>query len=125
LFSGVSVFGAQVRQRRLVNRKHGEEGDAFEPSLPELFDEVDTHAARHEHEDRIGLGGRDLGELGGEVELPQRGVDLVGDRALEVLLEAADHILARLIVGRQQEGFAEAFVLRVFAEHLRGLIVLV
>ena len=72
-----------------------------------------------------GLAAAILRQLGGEVELAQRRVDLVGDLAFEVLLEAADHVLAGLVVRRQQEGLLVALVLRVLAEHLGRLVVLV
>ena len=92
------------RQRRLVHREGGEERDPVgEAGLAVLLDEVHAHAARHEGEDRVGLRGGDLGELGREVELVQRDVDLVDDLALEVALEAGDRVLAGLVVRRQQD----------------------
>ena len=90
-----------------------------------LLDQVDAHAARHEREQRIGLGGGDVGELGREIELPQRRVDLVYDLALELALDAGQRVLAGLVVGRHQKQALVALVLGVLAEHPEHLVVLV
>ncbi len=101
-------------QGRFIDGERGQEFDGVgEPGLPELLDEVHAHAAREKHVDRVGLGRRDLGELGGEVELVERHVDLVGDLALVEGLEAGQGVLAGLVVGRHQEDLLDPGVLRI------------
>ena len=95
------------------------------PGLAELLDEVDAHAAGQEHENGVGLRRRDLGELGGVIELVERDVDFVGHLALVVALEAGELILAGLIVRRHQEHLLEAGILRVLAHRLGVLVVLI
>ena len=72
------------------------------PACAELLDEVHAHAAGHEGEDRFGLQGGDLRELGLEVERVERNVDFLDDLALVVALEAGERVLAGLIVRRQR-----------------------
>ncbi len=49
----------------------------------------------------LGLARAQLRELGRVVELVDLGVELVDDLALVEALEAGDHVLARLVVGRE------------------------
>ena len=114
------------RQRRFIDGEGGEERDVVgKPRLPELLDEIHSHAAGQEHIDGVGFRGRDLGEFGREVELVERHVNLVRDLALEKGLEAGERILARLVVGRHQEHFLDPGVLGMLARYREDLIVLV
>ena len=96
-----------------------------EAGLAVLLHQIDAHAARHEGEDRVGLRGSDLRQLGGEIDLPERREDLIDHLALIGALEPGERVLAGLIVRRQQEQRLVALVLRVFAEHLVHLVVLI
>ena len=57
-------------------------GILVERRRDELLDEVDAHAAGQEEVHASRLGGADLRQLGGVVELAELGVDLGGDLAL-------------------------------------------
>ena len=85
-----------------------------------LLDEVDAHAAGQEDVDRLRLGGADLGELGGVVELAELGVVLADDLALERALEAGERVLAGLVVRRDQVDALQVARVRVLAG---GLVV--
>ena len=113
------------RQGALVDREGGEERDRAQARLTVLAHQVDAHAAGHEREHRVGLGGRDLGELTREVELAERGEHLVHHLALVGMLEAGERVLAGLVVRREQDQALVALVLGVLAQHLVDLIVLV
>ena len=91
----------------------------------ELLDEVDAHAAGLEDVDRFGLGRAQLGQLGGEVQLPDLGVDLVGQRLLVQALEAVERVLARGVVGRHDHDLVVALVRGVLARGLVHGVVLV
>ena len=108
-----------------VGGERRQERNRGEPGLTILLDQVHAHAAGHEGEDRFRLVGGDLGEFGGEIELAEGRVDLIDNLALEVALEAGEGVFARLVVRRQQEGGLVALVLRIFAEDLVNLIVLI
>ena len=95
------------------------------PGLAELLDEIHAHAARQEHEDRLGRGRGDLGELRRIVELVERDIDFVEHLALEVALEPGERVFARLVVRRHDERLLDPLVLRIFAQHLVVLVVLV
>src|SRR5262249_52048351 len=90
----------------------------------ELLDEVDAHAARQEKEHGIRRRCADLREFSGVVELAQARVHLVDGGAGVGALETRDQVLARWIVGRDQEDFFETFVRRVLSGCLRGTLVL-
>ena len=83
---------ARQQQRRVL----------AEPGADVLLDEVDAHPAGQEDVDGLRLGGADLGELGGVVELAELGVVLADDLALERSLEAGERVLAGLVVRRDQ-----------------------
>jgi hypothetical protein len=84
----------------LVGRETGAKlGVARQAGGDELLDEVDAHAAGQEEEQRIGLGGANLRQFGGVVELAQFGINLVGHLAFVKTLEAGYRILAARIVG--------------------------
>ena len=122
--------GVEDAEHRLADRAHdvlvGDEARHHqrhlggEPGGDELLDEVDAHAARQEGVERGGLGGADLRQLGGVVELVQLGVDLGRDRAAEAALEAGGGVLARGIVRRDQVGVLVALRFRRSA---RGLVI--
>ena len=64
----------------LVRGKAGQQQrDVFRQSCRhELLDEVDAHAAGEEDEHDFGLGGPQLCQFGGEIQLTELDVDLVG-----------------------------------------------
>ena len=60
-------------QGRFVDRECRQHRDLVgKTGLPVLLDEADAHAARHEGEQRIGLGGRNLCNLDLEVQRAER-----------------------------------------------------
>ena len=88
----------------LVGREAGQQQRRVlaEAGADVLLDEVDAHAAGQEDVDGLRLGGADLGELGGVVELAELGVVLADDLALEGALEAGERVLAGLVVRRDE-----------------------
>ena len=72
-----------------------------------------------------GLAAATLASSAEKSRCAERRVDLVDDLALVVALEAADHVLAGLVVGRQDEDLLDALVLGVLAEHRRRQLVLI
>src|SRR5262249_11087680 len=69
----------------------------------ELLDEIDAHAPGQEHVQRLGLRGADLRELGGVVELPERGVHLLDQLPFVVALEAGGRVVSADIVRREEQ----------------------
>ena len=114
------------RQRRLVDRERRQERDFVgKAGLPVLLDEVHAHAAGNEAEHRVRFGRRDPRQLGRIIKLAERHVDLVEHLAGEFVFEAGGGVLAGLIVRHDDNHLLHAGVLRVLAEHLVDLIVLV
>src|SRR5437879_150801 len=116
----------EPRQRQRIDDKRGVERYLrLEAGLGILREELNAGGAGIEREDRIGFGSARLGELDGEVELiGPLGIFLADDAALEVRLEAGDHVLAGSVVGRDQERRLDAFLVEVFADRLWNLIAL-
>ena len=114
------------RQGCLIDGESRQEGHLVSKAgIAELLDETHAHAARHEGEQRFGAGIRHLGDLGGEVVVTQRCVDLVDDVALVVLLKAGHGVTPGLVVGRHHEDALDALVLGMLAEHFEVLVVLI
>jgi hypothetical protein len=86
-----------------------------EAGADELLDEIDPHAAGQEDVEHLRLGGADLGQLGGVVELAELGVVLADDLALEGALEAGERVLAGLVVRRHQVDALHAALVRELA----------
>ena len=88
----------------LVGAKAGQHhlGVFVQTSGHKLLDEVDAHAPRQEGVNHFGLGGTNLSQFSGVIELPQFGVDLARDIAFVKSLEASQRILASLVVRCQE-----------------------
>ena len=113
------------RDRELVHRVHRVERElAAQAGLGILLEELDAHAARIEHEHRFRILRAQLGDFGLVVGLAEARVDLVHDAALEVALEAGEHVLAGGVVRRHQVDVLDALVLHVLAHRFRRLVVL-
>jgi hypothetical protein len=77
-----------------------------------------------EDEHRLRVLRAELADLGLVVGLAELGVDLVDDAALEVALEAGEHVLAGGVVRRHQVHIVDVLVAHVLAHRLGRLVVL-
>ena len=108
-----------------LKEKPGPITGMFNARLRILLHEGDAHAAGQEEEHGIGAGSADLGDFGRVVGLAELGVDLAGQLALVVALEAVQRIRAGRIVWREDEHLLDALCLSVIAHRLVEIVVLV
>src|SRR5262249_57052189 len=97
---------------------------ALEAGLRVLGDELDARAAGIEREDRVGLGGARLRQLGGKSEVVGPAGQLAADDLpLERRGHALEHVLAGGIVWTDEEGGLDALLVHVEPDRLRRLVV--
>ena len=129
------VCGVEQAQHRFAHRTDdvfvgrktaGDQRDVLgQACAHKLLDEVDAHGTWQKEIHRIRLGRAQLGKLGGVVDLPDLGVDLVGHLALVLALEAGDAVLARRVVGRHHHHAAKFLIGSKLPSCLVELVILV
>ncbi len=89
-----------------------------------MLEEGDPHATGQEEIDRVSTRGADLRNLGGIVGLAQFGVDFTSQLAAIHAFVAGQRVLARWIVGRQDEAVLQRSVIGIGASGLMQVIIL-